>query len=135
MIGKNLWNKILTIAMAVSFLIMASCGTILYPERRGQTEGRLDPGVIMLDGALLLIGIVPGVVAFAVDYATGSIYLPPEGPGSTRRPEPGARMRVIYTGEKPLTRSHIATVLEEETGKRVDLAQVRWLQPCGARQK
>ncbi len=56
----------------------ASCGTLMYPERRGQTAGRLDAGVVALDAVGLLLFFVPGVVAFAVDFATGTIYLPPE---------------------------------------------------------
>jgi hypothetical protein len=27
----------------------------------------------------LLFGVIPGVIAFAVDFSTGCIYLPPEG--------------------------------------------------------
>ena len=55
---------------------LAGCGTILYPERRGQTGGRLDIGVVALNGLGLLLFLVPGVVAFAVDFSTGAIYLP-----------------------------------------------------------
>lgn len=32
--------------------------------------------VILLDGLGLLVFFLPGVVAFAVDFATGAIYLP-----------------------------------------------------------
>ena len=54
------------------------CGTILHPERRGQPAGRLDWGVVLLDGLGLIFFLIPGVIAFAVDFATGAIYLPPE---------------------------------------------------------
>ena len=37
-----------TLVTASAFLL-ASCGTILYPERRGQPAGRLDIGVVALD--------------------------------------------------------------------------------------
>ena len=56
---------------------LIACGTILYPERRGQTSGRYDADVVLLDAAGLLLFIVPGVIAFAVDILTGAIYLPP----------------------------------------------------------
>lgn len=55
---------------------LAGCGTLLYPERRGQKGGRLDTAVIILDGLGLLLFLVPGIVAFAVDFSTGAIYLP-----------------------------------------------------------
>ena len=59
----------------------ASCGFILYPERRGRGPrvGRIDPGVAVLDSLLLLVFIVPGVVALAVDFTTGAIYVANEG--------------------------------------------------------
>lgn len=58
-----------------------SCGTILYPERRNQPAGRIDIGVALMDGFWLLIGIIPGVIAFAVDFSTGAIYLPASNAG------------------------------------------------------
>jgi len=62
-----------------SFLIIlstVSCGYFLYPERVGHKKGRIDAGVAILDGAGLIIGIIPGVIAFVVDITTGTIYLP-----------------------------------------------------------
>ena len=55
------------------------CGTILYPARRGQPAGRLDWSVVALDAVGLLFFFVPGVIAFAVDFNNGTIYLPSEG--------------------------------------------------------
>lgn len=55
---------------------LASCGTILYPERKGQRPGKIDPTVAILDGVGLLFFIIPGVIAFAVDFNNNSIYLP-----------------------------------------------------------
>lgn len=57
-------------------LVLASCGSLLYPERKGQTQGRIDPAVAILNAAGLLLFIIPGLVAFAVDFHTGAIYLP-----------------------------------------------------------
>jgi hypothetical protein len=63
--------------------ISTSCGTLLYPERRGQPRGVIDPGVLLLDAVGLIFFVVPGIVAFAVDFSTGAIYFPPPayGPG------------------------------------------------------
>ncbi len=52
------------------------CGTLLYPERKGQTGGKLDSKVVIMDGLLCLLFIIPGVVAFIVDTDNGCIYLP-----------------------------------------------------------
>ena len=57
-------------------LSLTSCGTILYPERKGQRDGRLDIGIVLLDGIGLLFFIIPGVIAYAVDFTNGTIYLP-----------------------------------------------------------
>ncbi|MGQ9427575.1 hypothetical protein ACXYTJ_16770 [Gilvimarinus sp. F26214L] len=63
---------------AVSLMCFTTgCGYFLYPERVGQSGGRVDPAVLVLDAAGLLFGIIPGVIAFAVDLSTGAIYLPP----------------------------------------------------------
>lgn len=55
---------------------LTACGTLLYPERRGQSTGRIDVGVAALDAIGLLFFFVPGIVAFGVDFITGAIYLP-----------------------------------------------------------
>jgi hypothetical protein len=58
----------------------------MFPERRGQDDGsKLDPNILLLDGLLLVFYIVPGLVAYAIDYGTSALYLPPgkedgEGP-------------------------------------------------------
>jgi hypothetical protein len=64
--------------VAIALLSTAlACGTIVYPERRGMEAGeRIDPVVVLMDGVLLLAFVVPGVVAFGVDFATGAIYEP-----------------------------------------------------------
>jgi hypothetical protein len=54
------------------------CGTILHPERKGQPPGPLDWSIVALDAVGLLFFFVPGVIAFAVDFNNGTIYLPPE---------------------------------------------------------
>ena len=64
---------IVTIALIIQ---LAGCGTIIYPERRGQTSGRIDVGIAILDAAWLIVFIIPGLVAFGVDFTTGAIYMP-----------------------------------------------------------
>jgi hypothetical protein len=50
------------------------CGYILYPERRGNHSGHIAGGTLVMDLLWLLPGIVPGVVALAVDFSSGAIY-------------------------------------------------------------
>jgi hypothetical protein len=66
------------VATALAILTVSlGCGTILYPERRGQrTSARIDAGVAVMDALWCLLFIIPGVVAFAVDFSDGAIYLP-----------------------------------------------------------
>ena len=73
----GLKQKSLALALAgVLTTQLAACGTIFYPERKGQISGRIDPVVAIANGIGLLFFIVPGVVAFAVDFSNGTIYLP-----------------------------------------------------------
>lgn len=62
-------------SIAICFQLV-SCGTILHPERKGQISGKVDPGIVALDAVGLLFFFVPGVIAFAVDFSNGTIYLP-----------------------------------------------------------
>ena len=68
------------IAQVVLVAVLTSqvaCGTLMYPERRGQrTTGQIDSSVLLMDGLWMLFFLVPGLVALGVDFATGAIYLP-----------------------------------------------------------
>jgi hypothetical protein len=65
---------IVTIALAIE---SASCGTLIHPDRVGQPHsGALDPSIVVLDGLGVLVFLIPGVVAFIVDFSTGAIWLP-----------------------------------------------------------
>lgn len=55
---------------------LVGCGTVFYPERKGQQGGSIDPVVAIANGVGLLFFILPGVIAFAVDFNNGAIYLP-----------------------------------------------------------
>ena len=64
------------LGLLLALTTQLACGTLLYPERRGQRSGRIDPAVAIMDGIGLLLFIIPGVVAFAIDFGSGAIYLP-----------------------------------------------------------
>lgn len=71
--------------LLVLMMNLTACGYFLYPERKGQAGGRVDPVVVILDGAGLLFGLLPGIVAFAVDFTNGTIYLPAGGSSAIDR--------------------------------------------------
>ena len=63
--------------------------------------------------------LVPGVIAVAVDFATGAIYLPPETAMHT--PERGAELRTVQVDPAALTPELVAAVVRDQTGKAVSL--------------
>ena len=73
---KHTIHTAVTTLLASLVLQLAACGTLMYPERRGQKSGEIDVKVAVLDGIGLLFCIIPGVVAYVVDFSTGAIYLP-----------------------------------------------------------
>ena len=72
---KALASLLLSTALVTQ---LSACGSVFYPERRGQISGDIDPGVAILNGIGLLFYVIPGVIAFAIDFTTGAIYLPDE---------------------------------------------------------
>lgn len=97
---------------------LSGCGTLLYPERRGQKAGSIDVGVALLDGLGLLFFLVPGIIAFAVDFSTGAIYLPP-----TRSADINKSMRVIKFDPKKISAQQIEKIVRSQTGQKVSLTQ------------
>ncbi len=73
----NKLMKALSVFVCAIFVIQATgCGTLMYPERRGQRGSHIDVGVAVLDGIGLFFFIIPGVIAYVVDFSNGTIYLP-----------------------------------------------------------
>lgn len=96
----------------VSFQL-ASCGTILYPERRDQKAGHLDVGVVLLDAIGLLFFLIPGIIAFAVDFSSGAIYLPAkEKEKSTRN---GGKYRIVRFDPDHYTVESLENIISQET--------------------
>lgn len=117
-------NHIRTLSVFLAVVISLqsiSCGTLLYPERRGQKAGRLDVGVVILDTIGLFFFLIPGIIAFAVDFSTGAIYLPysAKGPG-----EPGG-MRVVRFDPKTITPEKLEEIISRETGKEFRMSDNR----------
>lgn len=107
------------LAIAVLALPHAGCGTIFWPERRGQPAGPLDPKVVVLDALGLLLFFIPGVIAFAVDFNNGTIYLPP-GEYASRR-ESNGRWRKVRTASRQPQSDEIEEMVQSYTGKQIQL--------------
>lgn len=91
-------------------LALGGCGYLLYPERRGQTsKSQLDATVVILDGLLVLLAVVPGVIAFIVDASSGTLYLPAGGKS----------IRKVRVGSRKWRK--IQEALDRELGGAVDL--------------
>ncbi|MFI0471178.1 hypothetical protein ACGLWX_00455 [Halomonas sp. HMF6819] len=74
---KQLVRRGASIALVGSLVVsMSGCGTLFHPERKGQLSGNVDPVVAIANGVGLLFFILPGVIAYAVDFSNGTIYLP-----------------------------------------------------------
>lgn len=114
---KELASKYLTVLLAIQ---TASCGTVLYPERRGQLAGRIDPGVVALDAVGLLVFFIPGIIAFAVDFSNGTIYLPPEGTAVSCSSN-SQRLQTVQVNPVELTSQRLEAVLQEHTGHPIRL--------------
>ena len=102
---------------AVLIVQLAGCGTIMYPERKGQKSGRIDSGVAILDGIGLLLFIIPGVIAFAIDFNNGTIYLP----GTSRASLEIKDMKQVKFDPKHSSSATIERMIKNETGQEVKL--------------
>jgi hypothetical protein len=114
------FHNLLTVLVVTVFAIqMTGCGTLMYPERQGQTSGRIDATVAILDGIGLLFFIIPGLIAYAVDFSTGAIYLPSES--SSAASEGIGQLAVVYTNPDRLNRENIEEIIAEVTGHSISL--------------
>ena len=110
--------KVITSLLAMTlFLNVAGCGYIMHPDRRGQTGGNLDPAVVLMDGIGLLLFVVPGVIAFVVDFSSGAIYYP----GGRRSVQGGTNMPQVRLDAKHPTTAMIERMVLEQTGVEVTL--------------
>ena len=103
--------KVLIVSL-LSFQLV-SCGTLMYPERRGQKVGRLDVGVTILDALGLLLGLIPGIIAFAVDFSTGCIYLPASQSAKSKV----EGFRVVKFDKDHYSKEQLEAIISRETGK------------------
>lgn len=111
------------VTAVLSVCSAAGCGTILYPERRGQRTGVLDTGVVVLDALGLLLFFIPGVIAFAVDFSTGAIYLPQGNEPTLSKSNKSRGLQSISLTPSQLSRPQIAEAVSQHTGRDIQLEE------------
>lgn len=112
-IANKAWALILLIALPSATI---DCGVILHPERNGNRAGRVDVGALVMDCLWLLAGVVPGVVALVVDFASGGMY----ESGSALNATPGQHLTFHLRGKAPQD-AEVTVAIEEPEGPPVVL--------------
>ena len=70
-------KQLAIISAIVLSLFVSACGTILKPNQINKPHSsQLDIAIVALDAFGLIFFIIPGAVAFVVDYSNGTLYLP-----------------------------------------------------------
>ncbi|MCZ4321170.1 Polyribonucleotide nucleotidyltransferase (polynucleotide phosphorylase) [Pseudomonas sp. 8BK] len=107
---------------------LSACGTLFFPDRRGQIEGRIDPVVAGLNAIGILFYVIPGLIAFGIDFASGAIYLPG---GLTSQVDPQDLQNVVDADGKvdPLK---LKALIEVQTGHSLPLDDPRLIQHSGS---
>ncbi len=127
MTSKKRIFKLCSIVVFITLIFQTiSCGTILYPERRSSpsTNGfdpagrKIDIAVAFLDAVCLVFYVVPGIVAFAVDFATGAIYLPKDKSASAAAKETNDLVIHVPPGE--INQETIKKIVFQETGMTIN---------------
>ncbi len=118
MINKFGKTAYLMVGSVLIFQLMG-CGTLLYPERKGQRSGRIDVGIALLDGVGLFLFLIPGIIAYVVDFNNGTIYLP----GGLSSSHNFKDLRQVKFDPKHSTFASIEKIIKKETGCSVKFSQ------------
>lgn len=112
---------LLHMSLSVSTTTLVGCGSILYPERIGQPRtGPLDWKVAAINGIGLMLFVVPGVIAFAVDFYNGTIFLPTHSYGdfdANRDDE----LLAIEVAKNDLSQESVERVVSEHAEQKIAL--------------
>jgi len=110
---------------------ITACGSIFYPDRRGQIDGKIDPAIAVLDAVGLLFYVIPGLIAFGVDFATGAIYFP-HGQSAQIDPQ---KLQPAINADGSVDNSKLQAILETELGRSLPLNDPRLIQHRGSVQQ
>nr|WP_298146119.1 polyribonucleotide nucleotidyltransferase [uncultured Pseudomonas sp.] len=109
------------------FTQLTACGTLFFPDRRGQIEGRIDPVIAALDAVGILFYVIPGLIAFGIDFATGAIYLPG---GVSAQLDPQA-LHDLADADGRIDNAKLKALIEQSTGYNLPLDDPRLIQQHG----
>ena len=111
------------VVCCVVFFNIISCGTILYPERVGQSKNQsatdIDVFVFCLDGLWCFAFVIPGLVAWGVDFMTGAIYLPSNR--ASLNSSGKEKWQTVKVDPKKLNQAMLEKIIEDHTGKNISL--------------
>ena len=117
---RNGFHRIIVTAVVFVMLIqLTGCGYFIHPERRHQPKGKIDTSIAILDGLGLLLFIIPGVIAFVVDFSNNTIYLPP-GQSSIDQQEKNELFALKLPQEK-LSKERIENIVSQHYGYKIDI--------------
>lgn len=116
--ARGVSKRLLVLALAAN---LAACGTIIHPERQNQrASGNLDIGIVLLDGIGLFFFIIPGVIAYAVDFSNHTIYLPG---GHRLSSQDGEHKYAEIHIDGKMDQAAIENAIRTETGLTVDMSR------------
>ncbi|MGH8437410.1 MAG: polyribonucleotide nucleotidyltransferase [Pseudomonas sp.] len=122
-------SRVIGGVLAVTLLTqLSACGTLFFPDRRGQIEGKIDPVVAGLNAIGILFYVLPGLIAFGIDFATGAIYLP-EGQSAQVDPQ---RLQETIGADGKVDNTRLKALIERETGHSLPLDDPRLVQHKGS---
>ena len=105
---------------------LTACGSIFYPDRRGQIEGKIDPVIAGANAIGILFYVIPGLIAFAIDFATGAIYLPNNQ--YSLAPE---KLQDAIGADGRVDNLKLKAILQRELGRDLPLDDPRLIQHSG----
>lgn len=121
-------SRIIGGVLAVSlFTQLTACGTLFYPDRRGQIDGRIDPAIAALNAVGLLLYVIPGLIAFGIDFATGAIYLPDD-----RYSVAPEKLKDAIGADGKVDAARLKAIIEQETGRSLPLDDPRLIRHSGS---
>ncbi|MCJ0971771.1 polyribonucleotide nucleotidyltransferase [Pseudomonas sp. PS1] len=121
-------SRVIGGVLAVSlFTQLSACGTLFYPDRRGQIDGKIDPAIAVANAIGLLFYVIPGLIAFGIDFATGAIYLPDDN--YSMAPE---KLQEAIGADGVVDQAKLKAIIEAETGRSLPLDDPRLIQHTGS---
>lgn len=94
-------KQLVRVTAALLVVVMTSgCAYFLRPEQRGNTSGPIDGWMLAGDILWFIPGIIPGVVALSVDFASGAIRRSGHGWVHRRVPVAHGQERVLPRGTR-----------------------------------